>query len=106
MAVRPEELRAGRTYFALFFAGGRRDQPIVETFVFIGSDFRPEDRAHETEYTFQLARSYYQHGDWNQMTMDERDEYVEPPIVNFDAQRLDAMHDAASLAAQLGRLEP
>ena len=101
MAVRPEELRAGQTYFALFFAGGRRDQPIVETFVFIGSDFRPEGGNHQTEYTFKLARSFYQHGDWNQMTMDERDEYVDPPVVGFDAQSLANIHDAASLAAEL-----
>jgi len=41
------------------------------------------------EFTFQLARSYYQHGDWNQMTMDERDEYVDPPVINVDAPGLE-----------------
>jgi hypothetical protein len=54
-------------------------------------------------YTFQLARSYYQHGDWNRMKMDERDEYVEPPVVNYDAQSLANVFDAATLAAELGR---
>lgn len=101
MAVDPRHLQAGQTYFALFFAGGRRDQPIVETFVYIGSDFRPEDTTRVTEYQFQLARSYYQHGNWNQMKMDERDEYVDPPIVTFDAAGLAAIHDAAGLAAEL-----
>jgi len=102
MTVRPEDLRHGRTYFTLFFAEGRRDRPIVETFVFIGADFRPADEGkHETEYTFQLARSYYQHGDWNQMPMDDRDPYIDPPVINFDAQSLKSVHDAAGLAAEL-----
>ncbi len=103
MAIRPEELQHGRAYFTLFFVEGRRDQPIVETFVFIGEDFRPEDTVHVPVYTFQLARSYYQHGDWNQMKMDERDEYIEPPVVVYDAQSLANVFDAASLAAELGR---
>lgn len=95
MPVKAEDLKHGRTYFALFFASDRRDQPVVETFVFIGSD--------AGEFTFQLARSYYQHGDWNQMTMDERDEYVDPPIVNFDPPSLSHIYDAAGLAAELSR---
>jgi hypothetical protein len=103
MAIRPEELRHGRAYFTLFFAEGRREQPIVETFVFIGEDFRPDDMVNVRVYTFQLARSYYQHGDWTRMKMDERDEYVEPPVVTYDAQSLAKVFDAASLAAELTR---
>ena len=101
MALRPDELQRGKTYFALFFADGNRGQPIVETFVFIGTDFRPEDTKHVTEFTFQLARSYYQHGDWNQMTMDERDEYVDPPVINVDAPGLERFFDARALCEQL-----
>jgi hypothetical protein len=103
MAMSPEGLQHGQAYFALFYAENRRDRPIVETFVFIGSDFRPDDTRHDTVYIFQLARSFYQQGDWNQMTMDERDQYTDAPVVTFDAQGLAAIHDAASLAAELGR---
>lgn len=94
-------LQPGKTYFALFHADGRRDQPIVETYVFIGTEEREEDGVAQTEYLFQFARSYYQHGDWNRMTMDERDEYVDPPIVTFDAESVRAIHDAAALAEEL-----
>ena len=35
------------------------------------------------------------------MKMDERDEYVDLPIVDFDGQGLAALHDATSLAREL-----
>ncbi|HET9652964.1 MAG TPA: hypothetical protein VFP36_12265 [Usitatibacter sp.] len=101
MGIRAEALQPGRTYFALFHADGRRDQPIVETYVFIGTDEREDEGIAQTEYVFQLARSYYQHGDWNRMTMDERDEYVDAPIVTFDVKSLRAIHDAAALTEEL-----
>ncbi len=53
----------------------------------------------------QFARVYYQHGDWNRMTMDERDEYIDPPIVTFDAETVGAIHDAAGLIEALRGLD-
>jgi hypothetical protein len=104
MGVRAENLQAGKTYFVLFYADGRREKPVVETFVYIGSDFRPaEAGAHDTQYQFQFARSFYQQGDWNQMTMDERDEYVEAPVVTFDAKSLAHVFDHAGLVEELRR---
>jgi hypothetical protein len=106
MGVPAEDLQVGRTYFAVFHADGRRDQPIVETYVYIGSDAHEEDGVALTEYVFQFARSFYQHGNWNRMTMDERDEYVDSPIVRFDVKSVRAIHDAAGLAEQLRDMGP
>jgi len=102
MGVRAENLQAGKTYFVLFYADGRREKPVVETFVYIGSDLRPaEADAHDAQYQFQFARSFYQHGDWNQMTMDERDEYVDAPVVAFDTKSLAHVFDPAGLVDEL-----
>jgi hypothetical protein len=101
MGTPPESLKVGSTYFALFHADGRREQPIIETYVYIGAESREEDGVAQMEYVFQFARSYYQHGNWKRMTMDERDEYIDPPTVSFDPGSIPAIHDAAGLVEEL-----
>ncbi len=97
-------LEIGRPYFTIFYADDRRQQPIVETYVYIGEDRREEDGASTTEYIFQFARSFYQHGNWNRMTQDERAQYGDSaPIVTFDASRMESVFDRDGLVAELGR---
>jgi len=96
------ELHVGETYFTLLYADERHTLPVVETFVYIGQDQRDPDGA--VEHMFQFARSYHQGGDWNQMTMSQRNEYTEPPVVTFDAGGLDAVVDVAGLIEALAPL--
>jgi hypothetical protein len=96
------ELHVGETYFTLFYADERHTLPIVETFVYIGTDRRDPDGARE--HMFQVARSYHQGGDWNQMTMSQRNEYTEPPVISLDAGGLGAVVDVAGLIEALAPL--
>ena len=96
------ELRVGDTCFTLIYADEERTLPIVETFVYIGSAERETDGA--TEHMFQFAGSYHQDGDWNQMTMSQRNEYTEPPVITFDAKAAGDVVDVAGLIEALSPL--
>jgi hypothetical protein len=94
-------LEVGNTYFTVFYPDEKLQSPVVETFVYLGADIRDNGESRTTEHIFQNARSYHQHGNWNQMTQDERAEYEIAPLLVLDAESLDPVVDIAGLIGEI-----
>jgi hypothetical protein len=99
--ARPEDLQIGKTYFTVFYADREFRKPVIETWIYIGTEAEEEAGELAIEYQFQQARSYHQEGNWNELSPSQRDECDMVPLLNFDAASLDPVVDIAGLIEEL-----
>ena len=91
--VDPRTLVIGNTYFTVFYADQGCRVPVVETYVYLGSEQR--------EHVFQTARSFHQRGNWNEMTEVERAAFDPAPVLTFDPESLEPVVDISGLVGEM-----
>jgi hypothetical protein len=97
-------LEVGETYFAVFYHDERCNTPEIDTLIYLGRDLNGTQPGNEVVHYFQLAYSYYRHGNWNNLSTAERELLSDYPLQLYGVDSLDPICDLAGLLTELSEL--